>query len=269
MVTQDERKTVARMILADKKYRRYECEANQSLVLSELEKLEAPDPSLFIRTVDSLIAKGKLCLSPQWSEAFEIFFGRHPELRCDANIKILDAALQARATHARLEELLSYDHIHRQLAMTQQGARDIAAETERQQLVADLVGGLKPQIDGSGRKVVFRSRTHATPYAEEVSRIENLPLEELRQMSQARLEKQRIAGLSKEEVHAEVRRQYTRPLPPQFEQMPAIYTHPDGRVESFSKKMFARLDLPTQKDIVRKYGADQVNAMIRETQETR
>jgi hypothetical protein len=265
-----EREQAIGLILADKKYRRYETEANQQLVLRELGKIENPSPKQFIEVVDKLIAQGKLCLNLKWVEAFETFFGRHPELRCQANIEILNAALTARARHDRLEELLSYHHIYKQLTMTQEGARQVEAAGERLDLIDELVANLVPQVDGrTGRKVVYRGRNYGTPYAEEVQRIENLPLEELRAMNKSRLEKERIAGLSKEEIHAEVRRQYTRPLPPQFQPMPAIYIHADGRVEAFSKRMFAKLDLQSQKTIVRKYGADAVNLMIRETQETR
>jgi hypothetical protein len=273
MVTQDERKTVARMILADKKYRRYECEANESLVLSELAKIEAPDSSLFIQRVDSLIANGKLCLSPRWSEAFRIFFERHPELNCDANVEILDAALQARATHARLEALLSYDHIHRQLATTASGARQFADETERQRLVSDLVASLKPQIDGrTGKQVVYRNRTHATSYGEEVSRIEGLPLADLRQINTERLEKQRIAGLSREEIHTEMKLQAAANCPQhtRYASITPEYEIPGKSVSvPWSAQLFGRLPISEQRRLMDRFGNEQLTAAFEAARGTR
>src|ERR1700731_4887056 len=132
--------------------------------------------------------KPKLAVNPEYTAAYATFFQQHPEYALECNMAILDAALIKRSdavTAENLEELILPGNPHSvldQLAITAEAAQARAEEAERQSIIANLVGGLKPVVDERGRKVLTNRSGFRVLYKDEVERIKTLPLEGLRRL---------------------------------------------------------------------------------------
>jgi hypothetical protein len=237
----------------------YGVEANFSIIMSLVPP--TADEDLIRTVIQASIKSEKLALSENWASGYRKFFERHPEyLDCEANRLHFERVLKGRtAEYWRLESLLQQTNVRASLATNSIGLEQLEAESERSRLIEENVAALRPQIDARGRKVVFRSRSHGTPYAEEVQRIEKLSLEELRAMAQERAEKRRIAGLSPEEIHKELSQETTAPLPPQFVSLPPTYI-PPGKTEGvrWSHRLFRLLPPGEQRRLLQKYGNEQL-----------
>lgn len=211
--------------------------------------------------------KPQLAVNDEYAEAYQTFFERHPEYGLEANMAILDGVLTKHGeavTAENLEELLMPGNPHcvlHQLAMTAEAAKAQADEQERQAIISDLVGGLKPVIDERGRKVLTNRSGFRVLYAAEVERINALPLEGLRQLRDEKAEKKRLQQMSSEEVRQTLRQTAT-PFS-RYEKLPDQYFPPGKEVGlPWSANLFRRLPSQEQRRLLAHYGDEQLTAAI-------
>jgi hypothetical protein len=207
--------------------------------------------------------KPKLAVNPEYAEAYRVFFERHPEYALECNMVILDAALIKRSdavTAENLEELILPGNPHSvldQLAITAEAAQARAEEAERQSIIANLVGGLKPVVDERGRKVLTNRSGFRVLYKDELERIKTLPLEGLRQLRDEKAEKKRLQQMSPAEIRQAVRTNqssYSR-----YEQLPDLYYPPGKDVGvPWSQNLFRRLPTQEQRRLLNHFGNDQL-----------
>src|SRR5258708_555 len=143
-------------------------------------------------------------------------------------------------TADNLEELLlpgNPNNVLGRLGLTVEARQAQADEAERQSIISNLVGGLKPVVDERGRKVLTYRSGFRVLYDAEVERIKALPLEGLRQLRDDKAEKKRLQQMSPAELRQAVRT--NQPSSSSYEQLPdyggaVYYPKHDGNNSSQS-----------------------------------
>ncbi len=228
--------------------------------------------------------KPQLAVNGEYAEAYRVFFERHPEYALECNMMILDGVFfrnGATVTTDNLEELLLPGNPHNvldQLCLTAEARQAQAEEAERQSIISNLVGGLKPVVDERGRKVLTNRSGFRVLYAAEVERIKALPLEGLRQLRDEKAEKKRLQQMSPAELRQAVRT--NQPSSSRYEQLSddggaVYYPKHDGNNSSrnlepilagdpveLTALNIKRLHRDDLHDVIRRFGADAVNAVL-------
>jgi len=206
--------------------------------------------------------KHQLATNNDYAEAYRTFFQKYPEYAVEANMAVLDDLHHGEDITAQtLEELLENPNVIRQLAVTAEASNQQADEHELNAIIAEIVGNLKTQIDGRGRKLCTdASGRHLVDYKTEVERIQSLGLEDLRALLADRTERRRLRSLSKEELH-QVVKSNSSAWPSRYEPIPSQYIVPGKDIGiNWSFQLLKRLPTPEQKRLLRIFGEAQINA---------
>jgi hypothetical protein len=270
------------------------CDSN---ILAIINRLEADN---LLATPENIRAiyprvKYQLADSADYIEAYRVFAGLHPEYKFDEATKsIFDAELVRVGdpiTVENLEELLHPGNqrnvLDKQLSINPEWAQAQADQQERAAIIKSFTVGAKTQIDGRGRKMVGDERGYLTDYKNWCVRVNAMGLEELRQIRDARAEKKRLSGLSGAELKEIWRAGQTtlqQRYDARFPKLPQTYVPlRDGTPSRFAEPIKAgelieltgpngrenimRLHRDDLHFLIRKFGADQLNSIIRGDQD--
>jgi hypothetical protein len=249
--------------LFDRKPRYRGVQANESIVLAAATR---PVTATSLHAAFERV-RSQLCASADYLAAYRAFFDAHPEYALEGNMSILDDLHHGEEITAQtLLELLENPKVVAQLAVTAEYQRAAQDEQERAQLIADLVGAIKPSIDGySGREVCMDvSSKHLTDYKSEVERIQNLSLEELRAYRDQKAERQRLQSLTpaqiRDEVNAGMKEAWAAKTA--TPELPQSWTAPNGEVVELNRRNIVKMPKDWLRILLNRYGPAAMDARL-------
>ena len=154
--------------------------------------------------------KSTLAESRSYTEAYRELFSRHPEIAdIDANRFILDKAFcsggfQGENAVEDLEAILP--GVRERVCESPEFLQEQSEIAERERIISELITTLIDPKTGKPR--ISLARDNLSPQAafqKESARIRSLGLDELRRIRDERTERQRLRGMSVEDLKAEVR----------------------------------------------------------------
>src|ERR1700730_4657172 len=177
----------------------------------------------------------QLAVNAEYAQAFQQFFLAHPELRLEANERILANSHHGEdISSSTLEELLENPNIKSQLSVNKEYAEKQAEQTERERLVKEISQG----------KTTYSCRNAfgvAVKYQTDELDIESI--ERLREISAYVQENRRLLALPKAALHEEAKVAQKAGLKEASIVPDIVLINPDTGVE-FTSRELKQLDRP-------------------------
>lgn len=233
----------------------------------------------------------QLVFNSGYVEAYREFSARHPKLDVRlAHRSLLDEAL-VRAGDAvtveNLEDLLQPGNPnHVEIPYTQQFLQAQADEAETQTLRAELKN-VKTQYDGRGVLVTYDEHGRITGHKDYLARIDSMSLEELRALRDAKVQRKQLRELPVQELKNIAFRGGEAPKTAsvasrekwdsRFQPLPSAYpvqhsgrpaaafgddAIEPGELVPVTKRNLFRMHRDDLRDMIHRYGADQINAIL-------